>query len=283
MYTLIAEAGSTKIDWALVGKGGAEPLRFSTPGLNPMLASKSEVEDRLLLAVDRLNGKETEVEKVRWFGAGCATTDVCRSFSEELSLYFRKAEVQVSSDLEGAAIALFGNEEGVACILGTGSNSGHYDGHKITGNVASLGYVLGDEGSGSAIGKRIVRDALRGELPKTFADVLTRDYGVTKEEVLRRVYRESSPNKWLASLAKVAAEYMDEPAVRSILIEELSRFFTNCLDLYPGARSLHIGFVGGIATHFGDLLKLVAASMDYRHLTIVDSPIDRLIEYYENN
>lgn len=272
---LIADAGSTKTAWALVNARSGEQFT-STRGCNAMIAPPGAVTDSLAAAIAAFGCDRLNITSIEWYGAGCATDEVCGRVADELGQFCPEAAIHVGSDLEGAARAVFGSGQGIACILGTGSNSGLYDGRTILMNVPPLGYILGDEGSGAALGKRLVADALRGMLDDELKTELERDYGVTKANVLERVYRQSGGNAFLASIVPFLARHRDNEAVRHILIEVFSSFFERNIDLYPECRSHRLGFVGSVALHFEKELKEVAAAMGYFIDTIIGSPIEAL-------
>lgn len=272
---LIVDAGSTKTAWALCVPGG-EPLFHITAGCNALTASAEDVRDITADAIGGLRLVPREVTEVKWFGAGCATEEVCSRLADIMAEFFSGASVHVGSDLEGAAVALFPKGDGIACILGTGSNSGLFLEGKIVANTPPLGYILGDEGSGVALGKRLIRDTLRGELPQELADELARDYGITRSNVLDHVYRLPGANTFLASVAPFLKRHSEHPDVRHIIIEEFTAFIINCLSPYPDSRSYPLGFAGSIAAHFADELREVASSLGYTVTNIVADPISEL-------
>ena len=241
-----------------------------------MIAASGAVTDALAAAVAAFDCDRLHITSIDWYGAGCATDEVCARVTDELREFCPEAQIHVGSDLEGAARAVFGTNQGIACILGTGSNSGLYDGRTILMNVPPLGYVLGDEGSGTALGKRLVADALRGMLDDQLTAELERDYGVSKANVLERVYRQPGGNAFLASTVPFLARHRDNEAVRHILIEVFSSFFERNIDLYPECRSHSLGFVGSVALHFEKELREVATSMGYFINAIIGSPIEAL-------
>lgn len=281
IYKLIADAGSTRIDWALTDSHGVDVMRLSTDGLNALLAGSADVE-RVMTGVRQRLPEDAEVVSVHYYGAGCATPEICRAMERSLSEVFGCGDVSVSSDLLAAARSLLGHRRGIACILGTGSNSCLYDGEKIESNVPSLGFILGDEGSGAALGKRLVSDALKGQLPALIRDKFLEQCGLTLGDILQRVYRDPQPSKFLASLVPFLRGHLWNPYVHSLVCREFESFFTRNVSAYEGSRRLPVSFTGGIAFHFADQLREAASSLGFRVGEITSQPLDGLVKYHSN-
>lgn len=280
MKKLIADAGSTKIDWALTGDSGKAEKTFSTEGLNVLLAEREEF-DALIAAVKESLGDGVSPDEIYYYGAGCATPTICAKVENALRHSFDAGRIVVASDLLGAARSLLGHSRGIACILGTGSNSCLYDGEKIERNVPSLGFILGDEGSGAALGKRLVSDAFKGHLPKVISDEFLDAYGLTLDEILNKVYRSARPNKFLASLVPFLYEHLWNPYVYSLVRREFENFLLRNVSPYQGARILPIAFTGSIAFHFKDVLADAAGAQGFRIGAITARPLEGLITYHE--
>lgn len=276
---LIADAGSSKVKWAVVS-GSGEDLTFVTDGLNALLAEQEEVNAKLSEVRSRLEGKA--IGEVWYYGSGCAIPRVCRKMSEAIERALGASEVHVSSDLLGAARSLFGHRRGIACILGTGSNSCLYDGEGIERNVPSLGYVLGDEGSGAALGKRLVAEAFKGQLPANVREKFLDTYQLTLTDILDKVYRSSAPNKFLASLVPFLSDNIWNPYVYSLVLEELISFVKKNVAMYDGAHFLPVSFIGSIAANFEKILREAAASQGYTVSEITADPMAGLIRYHSD-
>lgn len=276
---LIADAGSSKVKWAVVS-GPGEDLTFVTDGLNALLAEQEEVNAKLSEVRSRLEGKA--IGEVWYYGSGCAIPRVCRKMSEAIERALGASEVHVSSDLLGAARSLFGHRRGIACILGTGSNSCLYDGEGIERNVPSLGYVLGDEGSGAALGKRLVAEAFKGQLPANVREKFLDTYQLTLTDILDKVYRSSAPNKFLASLVPFLSDNIWNPYVYSLVLEELISFVKKNVAMYDGAHFLPVSFIGSIAANFEKILREAAASQGYTVSEITADPMAGLIRYHSD-
>ncbi|MCM1153044.1 MAG: ATPase [Muribaculum sp.] len=276
---LIADAGSSKIDWVVLDGQGNVALRHNSDGVNALLAEEIDI-DKSFREVKMALQPYCEFSGIYYYGSGCATNRVCAVMAKILGNIWDAEEVRVESDLLGAARAMFGHESGIACILGTGSNSCLYDGEKISLNIPSLGYVLGDEGSGSALGKRLVSDAFKHQLPEKVCRDFLEAYSLTLEEILEKVYRTSSPNKFLASLVPFISKNLWNPYIYSIVFEEFKRFIRRNVAMYPGAHTLPISFMGSIAEVFSEILREAAGSQGYKIHDIVKSPIDGLVRYH---
>lgn len=278
---LIADAGSSKIDWVFLLPDGSVGMRHSSDGINALLADAETVE-RSLKDVREALGADLMPDAIYYYGAGCATPRVCDRMKEIIAGVWNAGEIFVASDLLGAARALFGHDRGIACILGTGSNSCLYNGENIETNIPSLGYVLGDEGSGAALGKRLVSDAFKRQLPEKIRRDFLAEYDLSLEVILEKVYRTPAPNKFLASLVPFIKKTLWNPYIYSIVFHEFKHFIRRNVAMYPGAHSLPVSFVGSIALVFEPVLREAASSQGYSVDTVMKSPIDGLIAYHRN-
>ena len=192
---------------------------------------------------------------------------------------FPTTTVHVASDMLGAARALCGHSEGIACILGTGSNSCLYDGHDIVANVPALGWILGDEGSGAVLGRTLVSDLLKGQLPVALRDAFLKEYDLTQDAIIQRVYRGEQPNRWLASLVPFLASHCNEPSVHDLLIRSFCRFLRRNVLAYA-RPDLPVGFVGGVANQFEDELRAAVAAEGLLMGYIQREPIHGMVRYH---
>lgn len=278
---LIADAGGTSTSWAIVCPDGCSVHRFDTGPINSGILSAEQVKNEIESA---LTGKDVAgIGKIFFYGAGCASeiqiSKVRDGFS---SLFPEGTDIEVYSDLVGAARSVLLSERGVACILGTGSAAGLYDGVTIERVTPSLGYILGDEGSGAAIGKRILNAVYKGLWPDSLVDDFYRRYRISIGDLIENVYRRPFANKYLASFVPFAVENIYDDNVRTLVIDELNLFFERNVDRYREYSS-EIGFVGGVAMVFSDLLREVASAHGFRVREVVSSPIDGLVKYHTNN
>lgn len=276
-HILIADGGSTKIDWALVRKGEGVVQRITTDGVNALLATRQEVHIVLEETRRRLNYAPREIY---YYGAGCATEKINAKMADALESAFDGAKASVYSDLLGAARGLFGNNAGIVCILGTGSNSCLYNGTEIEYNVPSLGYILGDEGSGAALGKRLVNEAFKGQLPDLVREKFMEWSGLTLADILDKVYRCPAPNKFLATFVGFISQNIWNPYIYSLVLEEFTRFIKRNVAHYPGAHTLPISFVGSISAGFEKILREAACGQGYKISNITRSPMEGLVHYH---
>ncbi len=279
---LIADAGSSKIDWVVLADGGDELARVSSIGVNALMCSRQEIAEAFGKVQDKL-GVDDALAEIHYYGAGCATQSICAKVHAALGDVWRAGTLHVNSDLLGAARALFGREKGIACILGTGSNSCLYYGHEIVEHIPSLGFILGDEGSGAALGKRLVADAFKGHLPRPIRDQFMKQYEMSLNDILEYTYRRPAANRFLASLVPFIRDHLWNPYVYSLVREEFECFLRRNVAMYSGARSLPLAFTGSIAWHFADILKDAAGRQGLSVSHIMPSPIEGMINFHKSH
>lgn len=277
---LIADSGSTKTDWALRLPDGAVRM-MTTGGLNPVMQSEAEIEAVAASLRSLLEGGG-EPLRVFFYGAGC-TADrapiMRRVLQRALSAIADDATVSVESDLLGAARALCGRAEGIACIIGTGSNSCLYDGRRIVANTPPLGYVLGDEGSGASLGKAFLNGIFKGSLSRELREEFLTDFGLTYDDVIERVYRRPLANRFLASVVNYIRKRQDNKELRLMVTSSFRSFIR--LNVKPYERpDLPLNFVGGVAYSFSDELGEACMSEGFTIGRVVKAPISGLLEYH---
>lgn len=286
MITLIVDSGSTKTSWCfafLPDTSSADGARtVTTEGLNPAVMSAEEVEEKISKALNHclqsLSISAADVENVFFYGAGCIAGRA-GVVSESISSILVDAKIYVADDLLGAARALCGHKAGIACILGTGSNSCLYDGKNIVAHTPALGYVLGDEGSGAVLGRKFLNAVLKQTLPENIRKRFLQESGLDMAEVINRVYRSPAPNRFLASMSKYIHGYLDEKEVRDIVINNFEDFIRNNILAY-GDKFRTINVVGSIAYHYKEQLTEAASRNCFQIGKIIKSPIEGLIEYH---
>lgn len=282
MY-LIADSGSTKTDWCLCNES-AILCEIQTQGINPYHQTEEAIEEVLRkellpqLKSQELKGKSSR-QNIIFYGSGCANANACNRIKEALFKVLGTEEVTIHSDLLGAARALCGHEEGIACVLGTGSNSCLYNGKEIISNIPPLGYILGDEGSSAVLGRRLVGDCLKNQLPEAIREEFLTEYQLTQEIILEKVYRQPLANRFLASLTPFLSKHRDVPEVHKLLVESFTDFFIRNVKQYRRPW-LPIHFVGSIANAFSTELKEAAESLGMELGTILQSPMEGLIRYH---
>lgn len=274
---LIADSGSTKTDWVLAD--GKADSRYKTGGFNPYFIGTEAI--CKTLGADLLPQIGTGiVKKVHFYGAGCSTAENVEIVRSALSRLFPQAEVRVGHDMLAAARALLGNQRGFAAIIGTGSNTCLYNGREIECNIDSLGYLLGDEGSGSYIGKKIVRDFMRGYLPPALESKFVAAYGLKNNEIFDSLYNKEAPNRFLASFCKFAHQNKDHVYIQKLLRQSFLDFFDNLVSRYPGYRNYTFNCVGSVGFIFRDHLEQVAELHRMKVGKLIASPIDELVNYH---
>lgn len=273
---LIADSGSTKTDWCMV-ENGKNILRFQTRGTNPFFQTEQEVEKEIETGLlPKLNGLIPSV--IHFYGAGCAFSDKNDMIRRAIGRYL-PVSIEVGSDLLAAARALCGNQPGIACILGTGSNSCQYDGKEIIKNVSPLGFILGDEGSGAVLGKLLIGDVLKDQLPPALKDQFLSEYGLTQALIMERVYRQPFPNRFLAGFSPFILEHLEEPAIWELATRSFLAFFTRNVKQYD-YYDLPVHLVGSVAWHYQDILKDIAFDLGIHIGAIARSPMEGLVKYY---
>lgn len=276
---LIADSGSTKTDWVFLDKG-EHIHKYTTSGFNPYYVPGEEMvntmEKELVPFVDHHS-----VRYIYYYGSGCSTEKKRFIVEEALEKVFDKASIEVYHDLLGAARGLFNDKPGIACILGTGSNSCLYDGSTIIENVPSLGYFFGDEGSGAYIGKLFFSTLLRSELPLNISEDFNKRYQLSLEEILDAVYNQPRPNRFLSSFMDFILEYREEPIIHELLYHAMDDFIQERVMKYTGYEDHMVGCTGSVGFFLQDLLREVAEQYNIKVGDIVKDPIDGLIEYHK--
>lgn len=296
MSVLIADCGSTKTEWAIVSPGAA-PRIIRTTGFNAAISSPEDIQT-ILQAELRPQIADETIGQLFFYGAGCIGGDTDRRLASLLEKLIPDAVIEIAGDLAGAARALFGDKPGIACILGTGSNMGIYDGNGIVLNTPPMGYILGDEGSGAVLGRNLLNLIFKhpGHLPQDIIDDFNATYGLTKADIIQRVYRQPAANRFLASFAPFLKKHIDVPSIGSLLSDSFQSFLSANLP-YPKASDssplssdllsdslplsdLPIGFIGSIAYHFAPILTSVCAANGFKDCRIMQHPLPALITYH---
>jgi N-acetylglucosamine kinase-like BadF-type ATPase len=275
---LIADAGATKIQWIVINERKvSEPIE--TTGFNPYFMDpgilKDGVEKGLVPFID-----QRYINDVYYYGAGCSTQAKCGIVEDVLRDIFDRADFEIYHDLLGAARALLKHQEGIACILGTGSNSCLFDGKNILENVTSLGYLFGDEGSGAYIGKLLLTAYLRKTMPEHIRHDFDKRYGYSVENILDSVYGKSHPNRFLSSFALFASNHLDDPFIRDIIRQNFRDFFRDQVTQYTHFKEKQLGVVGSVGFHFQDLFRETAEEYGMKVSKFIKSPIEGLAEYH---
>lgn len=278
---LIADSGSTKTDWVLCDMY-AILKTFKTQGLNPYYVSQEEVKSVLENGI----GNEAffkDISEVYFYGAGCSAPQKKEIINSGIQALLKNARIEVSTDLMGAALALFGKGSGIAAILGTGSNICLFEGGMITQNPVSLGYIFGDEGSGSYMGKKLAEAFLRDKLPKEIEIAFNEYFHFSKADILNHIYKEKYPNRFLASFCYFIRDYQDNQYLTQLINSSFDDFIEHQASLIPDYNTRTWGVIGSIGFEFKNQLM---ASLNKYHIRvdkILLSPIDGLIDYHQKN
>lgn len=278
---LIADCGSTKIDWCLIENGKVAKQVF-TSGINALLMSEEQIRQTI---ADELvpEIKGYEIGSVYYYGAGCLFDDICANVRRAIAANISSAKtIEVDTDLLAAARALCGKNPGIACIMGTGSNSCYYDGVRIVDNVSPLGYILGDEGSGAVLGKLLVGDVLKNQLPAALCEKFLKKYDLDRQKIIEGVYKKPAANRFLASLSPFLIENIEEPAVHRLVLNAFKAFFVRNIENYEGYKTMPVSFVGSVAYYYRDVLEEAASSLGIKIGTVIKSPMEGLIKYHSN-
>lgn len=275
---LIADSGSTKTDWCVVLEG--TPIkRITTKGINPFFQPEEEIQQELTISLLPQLPERT-VNSVYFYGAGCTPEKapiLRRAIADSLSVV---GNIKAHSDMLAAARGLCGHEAGIACILGTGSNSCFYNGEDIVNNISPLGFILGDEGSGAVLGKLLVGDILKNQLSPAIKEAFLKQFDLTAPEIIDRVYRQPFPNRFLASLSPFIAQHLEEPAIRALVFNSFTAFLRRNVMQYDYEK-YPVHFIGSVAACYKEILQEAALEMGIRIGKILQSPMEGLIQYHQ--
>jgi len=273
---LVADSGSSKTDW--MGYSSEETISFSTQGINPYFLNANDIfkifskKKELAVFADR-------VKEIYFFGAGCSSPDKIEVISNGISSYFTKAYVSVEHDLIGSAYATCGDEPGLTCILGTGSNISYYDGKEVHDGAHGLGYILGDEGSGTHFGRKLITSYLYNEMPSDLHAEFKEMFDIDKEVVITNVYQNPAPNIFLASISRFMADRTAHPFILNILQEGFQEFIDTNVKDYRNYRDLNCHFVGSIAFYYQDVLRDICKKNQVNVGKIYQKPIEGIYNY----
>ena len=275
---LIADSGSTKTDWCVVEHGQLIQQIF-TKGTNPFFQSEEEISNEIATAlIPQL--KTNKFEAVHFYGAGCAFPDKIETMRKAIASHLQvSGEIEVSTDMLAAARSLCGHQPGIACIMGTGSNSCYYDGKNIVTNVSPLGFILGDEGSGAVLGKLLVGDILKNQMTPGLKEKFLEQFNLTPAEIIDRVYRPPFPNRFLASLSPFIAQHLEEPGIRQLVLDSFIAFFRRNVMQYDYTQ-YPVHFIGSVAHCYREILQEAAQETGTRIGKILQSPMEGLILYH---
>lgn len=274
---LIVDAGGTSTKWCLCSPCGKLLQQRIGHGINAMVTPQEEIDSEIKEASSLIK----RADAIYFYGAGCKGPGIDRIKKAIEAYAAPETTIEIYSDLIGAARALYGDESGIICIMGTGSNTGYYDSQTVTNLAPSLGFILGDEGSGTALAKRLIRSILRDEIKdEELRRAFFEQAGCTRTDIIEKIYRGVNPNRFMASLTPVISRYHDHADMRRIIDVELDALFENCLSKYKELNSNKLGFIGSIAAVFEQDIMHKCAHYGFDCHKIMQDPIEGLIKYH---
>ncbi len=278
---LVADGGSTKVDWIAIDKNQNEVFRTQTQGLNPNVVSLPELKSRIDNCLELKNNKEN-IKQIFFYGAGCGTDTPKKALNDILSDYFSESKkVVVEEDILGAVYAAASNQKSIVCILGTGSNSCYYDGENVEYISPSLGYTVMDEASGNYYGKRLLRDYFYKKMPTDIAELFRQEYNLNPDDIKHHLYKVDNPNTYLATFAKFMFLHQENKYIKKLVRNGFKKFFNFHILGYNKKKNTPIYFIGSIAYYFRNILEEVAAKNDLKISGVIRKPIENLIEYHK--
>lgn len=277
---LIADAGSSKTSWALI-QDNQEINYYETSGIDPFCLTKEEIIALVVRNLPEVYQKREAILEIRYFGTGANYAQCIELIKNSLEEVFSSATIYVQHDLLGTAISLCKDKAGIACILGTGSNSCYYDGQNITQQVAAPGYILADEGSGAYLGRLFLLDFIREDIPSSLRNEFIAQYNITVEHVMEGIYRSKEPNKYLASFVPFLKKNIENAYCEELVKRSFDDFYKTNIARYKQKENTPINFTGGIAHHFSKQLNDVLESHQCVLGAIVQQPIKELALYYQ--
>jgi len=278
---LVADSGSSKADWILTLSEN-ESISFRTAGINPFFLSEKKIVE-IFEGCTEIQNYTDQVKEIYFFGAGCSSPDRRELISNALSKIFKNAFISVEIDLIACIYATTGLSKGICCIIGTGSNISYFDGTKVHDSKHGLGYILGDEGSGTYLGRKLITGFLYGTMPEALAKDFYTKYQIDKESIIKRIYQEPSPNFYLASFAPFLSENIAHPYIIELLESGFTEFIETNIKSYADYKIHTCHFVGSIAFHFSDILKRLCEEKGIKVGKILKHPIEELSLFISKN
>ena len=275
----IVDGGSTKCDWVVLDKYGKIFLKTETIGFNPNIIHPELIIPEIEKNPNLVSVKDN-LQKIFFYGSGCGVAENRALVEKELQTVFRNADVDVKEDLTAAAYAAYNGTPAIICILGTGSNSCYFDGQQIRRELPSLGFLIGDEGSGSAIGKHLLRRYFMKKLPEDLHHKFVNKYNLSIEDAIKNMYHNPRANAYLAEFNKFVVENKTHPYFQNMVFDEMKNYLDYQVLPYEEAKQSEINFIGSIAYYYEDILRAAAAEFNLTVGTIVQKPIESLVQYH---
>jgi len=275
----IVDSGSTKSDWVILDEFKNVFLKTETIGFNPNFISRELIVPEIEKNTS-LTSVKNSITKIYFYGSGCGIKQNCETIEHEIGRVFTNAKITVKEDLAAAAYAAYNGKPAIVCIMGTGSNSCYFDGENLKIKLPSLGILIGDEGSGSAIGKQLVRRFFMQKLPQDLHEEFENTYHLTIDEALKNMYHSTRPNAFLADFNKFVVERKDHPYFIQMVSEEMKNFFEYQVIPYEESKESEINFIGSIAYYYENILRSVATELQLNVGHVVQKPIESLVNYH---
>ena len=275
---LIVESGSTKSDWVLLSPENKQDV-YSSMGFNPYFHSSAVIENELRRHAELMSHAE-KIQQIYFYGAGCSSSEMNDIVKLGLTNVFTNAHIQIDHDLMACAYATYSGNPSICCIIGTGSNSCYFDGETVSEVVPALGYILGDEGSGTYFGKKLLSAFLYHQLPKHVEEDFVKEYAIDKNDIVNKVYRNENANVYIASFMPFIAKHKDELFFQKMIEDGLRHFIEVHVCCYPNYKDVEINFVGSIASVFRNALDRAANSLGARIGRVVQKPVEGLVSYH---
>jgi len=277
----VVDGGSTKCDWVILDDGGDFLFKTGTTGFNPNIIDVEAIPGELQ-SNSQLSEIRFKIKHVFFYGSGCGVPDNRLKVENALKQFFVNSKFAVKEDLTAAAYSAYNGKPAIVCILGTGSNSCYFDGKEIRTELPSLGFLLGDDGSGCALGKALVKNYFMKKLPADLHQEFTETYHLEIDELIRNMYHNPRANAYLADFSKFIVDRKEHPFLQHLIFEELKNYFDYQVLPYEQSKTCEINFIGSIAYYYEDILRAAAAEFHLNIGTIVQKPIERLVEYHKN-
>jgi len=275
---IVADSGSTKTNWSVIDKGSVI-YSFRTNGFNPYFMNSATISQEIMHNFpDTIN--QEEIQKIYFYGAGCSSPQTKQIIFEGCNDVFPGSKITIESDLLGAARAVFFNQRGIIAIMGTGSNTGIYNGETITHQINSLGFALGDEGSGAHLGKLLIINYLHNHLPEDLIKKFKENHTLSSADIIYSIYKKPSPSKFLASFTPFIIKNKNHPFVKKLIQQSIQELFEKYICQYPDYQNYSLGFVGSVAHYLKSELEYTAQVYGINITKIVKDPIKKLVEYH---
>jgi len=278
---IVADSGSTKTDWMLIHADGA--LMVSTMGFNPLYHSEDLIYEESKKELDKHQVEYGDVTAMYYYGTAVWDHEKADKIHRAMTRLFPNAEIEVEHDLLGAARATCGHDAGIACIIGTGSNTCLFDGVDVTDNVVNLGFFVGDEGSGAHLGKELVRSYFYRELPSDLLEAFEKYVPGGQAEILENVYSKPSPNVYLASFTRFLGEFQSHFFIQKLIYKSFAEFIDRNVRKYPGHLEMPVHFIGSVAYYFQDILKVILEERGMKPGVFILKPIDSLVQFHKDS